>query len=139
MSDAIAIKTGESAQLICVGYPADHVNITWSYNNQSISEANGITVREEILPNGKKSILEYSSMNLQDAGPRKCTVSNGCQSVTSDVSVAITGEISNFNCWKQIDSYIFIEDIILVFHVSQIFDMLVEHLLRYQYQQYNLP
>lgn len=81
--------------LICVGYGWPRVYITWTHNEQTISNSSLFSVSEEDTIQGerllRRSFLQISSVEAENAGAYTCTVSNGESSVTSSTQLTVAG------------------------------------------------
>ena len=90
---------GEAAILVCVGFGEPDVNITWSRDDQVISNSSLVSIYEEDLTRGdrlfKQSFLQLCSLQMSDSGTYTCTVSNGKASITSTTELSV-GECVNW-------------------------------------------
>jgi len=96
ISNSTTVESGQATVLVCVGYGgAADVNITWSYEGQTISNDSLRTVMEETLEQGgrtfKHSYLQLCSVQASQSGNYTCSVSNGVTTQTSDVTLSVTG------------------------------------------------
>ena len=81
--------------LICVGYGQPNVDITWSRDDQVISNSSLVSIYEKDLVQGgrlfRQSFLQLCSVQMEDSGVHTCVVSNGMPSVTSTVELSVLG------------------------------------------------
>ena len=99
ISSHTSVVAGETAVLVCVGFGEPDVNITWSRDDQVISNSSLVSIYEEDLTRGdrlfKQSFLQLCSLQMSDSGTYTCTVSNGKASITSTTELSV-GECVNW-------------------------------------------
>ena len=80
ISNNTSLVEGETALLACVGYSVSGVDISWSFNGQTVQNNSLVTIFEEEVQRGskifKKSFLQLCGVVLSDAGGYTCVVSN---------------------------------------------------------------
>ena len=99
ISSHTSVGAGETAILVCVGFGEPDVNITWSRDDQVISNSSLVSIYEEDLTRGdrlfKQSFLQLCNLQMSDSGTHTCTVSNGKASITSTTELSV-GECVNW-------------------------------------------
>ena len=117
ISSHTSVGAGETAILVCVGFGEPDVNITWSRDDQVISNSSLVSIYEEDLTRGdrlfKQSFLQLCSLQMSDSGTYTCTVSNGKASITSTTELSV-GECVN---WRTLLVCMFKCFYILVYYV----------------------
>ena len=83
----------ETIVLLCVGYGEPDVEITWSRNQQTLTNSSFTTITESNSFQGgrllKQSFLQLCDVELADAGTYICTVNIGHEDVNYDVNLGI--------------------------------------------------
>lgn len=95
------LTEGETALLSCVGYAFPDVEITWTYNDQTISNSSHVSVSaENIIREGRflhQSLLQIQNVRIADTGAYTCTVGNGETSVSSSIQLSVSGRAVSYN------------------------------------------
>ena len=98
ISNNTSLGEGESTVLTCVGYGETDVDISWSRNDQTITNSTFVTVFESYYFQAgkrfKESLLQLCSVEMADAGMYVCEVNVGHQDVMFGVQLQVTeGEL----------------------------------------------
>ena len=103
LSNNTRVDVGKSSTLICIGFgePISKVNITWSQDNQPLSNSSNVTIIEDVYTHKgrmlKRSSLIQEDIQIENEGAYKCTV--GVEHCSTSSSLSLSVKTSRYyNC-----------------------------------------
>ena len=118
ISNDTALRTGETALLVCVGFGEPEVEISWSFNGAPVVNASLITIYEEDLVQGerifKQFFLQICNLAESDAGGYTCIASNGFTTDNATTQLTVTRKFINA-CHVSRRQSMYIEDHVHLF------------------------
>ena len=94
ISDHITLSEGETVILTCLGYGQPDVELTWTFNDENISNSSVVTIFEDQEGRFIKQLsLEICSVRAANSGIYTCTVSNDEASATAMTQLTVSGKL----------------------------------------------
>ena len=80
---------------MCVGYAAPSIDISWSFNGETLRNSSLVTIFKENSVGSQgvfqQSFLQLCNRQSYDVGDYTCTVSNALTTANSSISLAVEG------------------------------------------------
>ena len=95
ISDDTFLSSGDTIFLQCIGYGRPSVELTWSRNNQTITNSPLITSSNETLSGGipyTQSFLQICSIGLVESGEYTCTVNTDLITTAATTQLTVSCE-----------------------------------------------
>ena len=94
ISNDTALRTRETALLVCVGFGEPEVEISWSFNREPIVNTSLVTIHEEDSLQEerifKQSFLQIRSLGEADTGGYTCIVSDGITTTNATSQLTVS-------------------------------------------------